>query len=268
MSGSPVLEVDGLTVFRGGERVLDDVSWSVRPGEHWVLFGGNGSGKTTLLSALLTYVPAARGTISVLGKEHGRFDWRTLRKWVGMVSNAVERLIPSEERAIDLVRGGKEGMIGSWGAGSSHDEALARAELRALDCEYLATRRFDVLSQGERQRVLIARALMARPALLILDEPCSGLDAAARERFLLTLERLAARPDAPSQLLVTHHVEEISGTFGHLLMLRAGKVVARGTTADTLTSDNVSRALGTPMIVRQHAGRYSLSLSHEVGEVV
>ncbi len=247
---------------------MRDVSWRVASGEHWVLFGGNGSGKTTLLSALLTYVPAARGSISVLGKEHGKFDWRQLRKWVGMVSNAVERLVPSEERAVDIVRGGKQGMIGSWGRAEADEEEQARAELRGLGCEYLAARRFEVLSQGERQRVLIARALMARPALLILDEPCSGLDAAARERFLLALETLVARDDAPSLVLVTHHVEEISPTFGHVLMLRDGQVVASGGTAQTLTTENVSRALGTPMVVRQHAGRYSLSLSVEVGRVV
>ncbi len=268
MSSAAVIEVEGLSVIRGNTDVLCDVSWTVQRGEHWVLFGANGSGKSTLLSALLTYVPARCGRIGVLGEVHGRSDWRELRKRVGIVSTTVERMIDGHETAFDVVYSGKDAMLGSWGARDPEVSARAAQQLEQVECSYAAKRRFDVLSHGERQRVLIARALLANPPLLILDEPCSGLDAAARERFLSFIDRLATKPDAPTMVLVTHHVEEISPAFAHVLLLEKGRVLASGKTHEVMSSENVSRALGAPMTLRRQGTRYSLSLSEDPGHVV
>jgi iron complex transport system ATP-binding protein len=268
MAEPPILEVRGLTVAVGDVQVLSGVDWTVRRGEHWVLFGANGSGKTTLLSALLTYVPAMRGRISVLGRTHGQSDWRELRKLVGIVSTGVERRIPGHETGLNVVHSGKDQLLGSWGPRHPAMIDRARQMLDDVHCGYVADRRFDVMSHGERQRVLIARALMGSPPLLILDEPCSGLDAASRERFLSVIDRMADSPAAPTLVFVTHHVEEISSAFENVLLLQRGRVLAAGAKHSVLTSALVSRALGAPMVVREHLGRYSLSLSEASGRVV
>ncbi len=268
MSSEVVIDVQGLTVVRGNTEVLSDIDWRVERGEHCVLLGANGSGKSTLLSALLTYVPARRGTLRVLGQQHGQSDWRKLRKKVGIVSTTVERLIDGHETAFDIVYSGMEATLGSWGEREPHLETKTEELLQQVECSYARARRFDVLSHGERQRVLIGRALVANPPLLILDEPCSGLDAAAREKFLAFLERLAKTPNAPTMVLVTHHVEEISPTFGHVLLLRRGAVLAAGKTNEVLSSAVISEALGAPMVLRQQGDRYSLALSEDSGHIV
>lgn len=268
MSNAAVLEIEGLTVIRGATEVLSNVDWRVLPGEHWVVFGANGSGKTTLLSSLLTYVPRARGCLRVLGQTHGADDWRELRKRVGIVSDAILRLIPEEDQTLDVVISGHESQLGAWGP---RDPALVERAMALLDqveCRELARRRFGVLSQGERQRVMIARASMAEPPLLILDEPCSGLDVVARERFLEFLDRLGRSPDAPTLVLVTHHVEEISSLFTHVLLLKHGTVLARGARDQVMTSERVSEALGASLVLRRQGARYSLTLSHDAGKIV
>lgn len=257
-----------MCVWRGGGPVLDGVDWRVEEGEHWVLFGANGSGKTTLLSALLTYVPAAKGEIEVLGQVYGQSDWRRLRPRVGIVSDRVQRMIPESERALDVVYSGKDAMLGSWGARDAQALERARELIGAVECEALSERSFDVLSHGERQRIMIARALMAEPELLILDEPCTGLDAVGRERFLRFIEGMAKRPHCPSLLLVTHHVEEIVPVFSKALMLKAGRVLASGACTDVLTSERISEALGASLVLRRSGERYSLALSEEVGHIV
>jgi iron complex transport system ATP-binding protein len=268
MSSEPVLEVRGLSVQQGQSLILDSVDWRVEKGEHWVLFGANGSGKTTLLSALLTYVPARQGTIHVLGAEYGRSDWRKLRPRVGIVSDRVQRMIPEHERAIDVVYSGKGALLGSWGTKEAGAMDRARQLLVQAQCEQVANRSFDVLSQGERQRVMIARALMAEPELLILDEPCGGLDAAARERFLDYVQGLTRGEKCPAMVLVSHHVEEILPAFSKALVLKDGRVLASGPLQQVLTSATVSGALGAPMVLRLHEGRYSLALTSEVGHIV
>jgi len=177
-------------------------------------------------------------------------------------------MIEGHETAFDVVYSGKDALLGRWGP--REEELAQRADqmLEQMECGYAKNRRFGVLSHGERQRVLIGRALLSNPPLLILDEPCSGLDAAARERFLSFIGRLAQRPGAPTMVLVTHHVEEISEMFGHVLLLKQGHVLASGPTREILTSDSISRTLGTPMVLRQHGGRYSLALSEDSGSIV
>jgi len=232
----PVLEVTGLRVERGNTTILRDVNWRVVPGEHWVILGANGSGKTSLLKALTGFLSPTDGEFSVLGRRYGAADWRELRLHIGVVTSAFTASIPLSEVTLDTVISGKYAQLDLWHAGTRADRVAALRLLRSVGLARIAHREWAYLSQGERQRVLIARALMARPQLLILDEPCAGLDPVAREKFLRFLEKLARRRRGPALVLVTHHVEEITPAFTHTLMLRAGRVIAAGPRAQTLTS--------------------------------
>ena len=183
----PVLNISNLRVERGGTTILDGVSWRVERGQHWVMLGANGSGKTSLLSALTGYLTPTAGEISLLGKTYGGSDWRELRKQIGLVSSAVRQMMAGDEPALETIASGKYAMIDFWGRLARADRARARQILGQIECPHLADRPWGVLSQGERQRVLIGRALMARPRVLILDEPCAGLDTTTEIEFLKTL---------------------------------------------------------------------------------
>ena len=251
----------GLRIVRDGTVILDAVNWRVRRGEHWVMLGANGSGKTSLLSALSGYLMPTSGEISLLGETYGDSDWRELRKKIGLVSSSVRQMMADDEPALATVASGKYAMIDFWGRVTRAEQAQALKLLRQVECEYLAARPWRVLSQGERQRVLIGRALMAKPRVLILDEPCAGLDPAAREHFLQFLQRLGARKNAPTLVLVTHHVEEIMPVFSHLLILKNGRVLAAGKMAGLLNSKNLSNAFGARMQLRRAARRYALQVT-------
>lgn len=253
-----VVEVAGLCIERDGTAILDGVDWRVRRGQNWVILGANGSGKTSLLSALAGYLMPTSGEVTVLGERFGESDWRELRKHIGLVSASLSQRIPAEETALDIVVSGKSAMIQLWGRVSRNDRALARAWLEKVECANLEIRPWRVLSQGERQRVLIARALMAKPALLILDEPCAGLDPVARETFLRFLRRLAGTPEAPTLVLVTHHVEEIVPAFSHVLLLEDGRVLASGARKRVLTTHLLSQTFGTSLRLERKSGRYQL----------
>ena len=245
-----VLDVKNLRVTRGRTAILRGIDWRVAPGEHWVILGANGSGKTSLLKALTGFLSPTSGEISLLGKIYGESDWRELRLKIGVVTSAFAASIPPSEVALDTVVSGKYAQLDLWHAGTRADRAAAKKLLRSIGLARIADREWAYLSQGERQRVLIARALMARPRLLILDEPCAGLDPVARERFLRFIDKLArarrsARPEPVEGLvLVTHHVEEITPAFTHALLLRAGRVVAAGRRRAVLDSANLSRTFG------------------------
>jgi iron complex transport system ATP-binding protein len=256
-----ILTVDDLRLERDGTRILADISWRVTRGQHWVMLGANGSGKTSLLSALTGYLMPTAGEITVLGETYGCSDWRELRKKVGIVSSSVRQMMADEETALDAVASGKYAMIQFWGRVTRREKAEALERLRQVECVYLAGRNWGVLSQGERQRVLIGRALMARPRLLILDEPCAGLDPAAREHFLQFLQRLGRRPQAPTLILVTHHVEEIMPVFSHVLILKAGRVLGAGRKTNTLSSKILSQTFGSKVTLDVKAGRYAMSVS-------
>jgi len=257
---TPILAVSDLTVRRGDTTILDAVSWTVRRGEHWVILGANGSGKTSLLGALTGYLSPTAGEVTVLGETFGASDWRELRKRVGIVSSSVRQMMADREPALTTVVSGKYAMIDYWGRVDAADKLAARRILRQVEAEYLADRPWLVLSQGERQRVLIGRALMARPRLLILDEPCAGLDPVAREHFLTFLERLGRQRGAPALVFVTHHVEEIVPVFTHALLLRGGKVLGAGEKRQTLTGARLSATFDAALRVRSRAGRYTLDL--------
>ena len=259
-STPPILQITGLHVQRDGHPILDDLHWRVEHGQHWVLLGPNGSGKSSLLSVLGGYLFATSGRIEVLGKRFGQSDWRAMRAVLGIVSASLASMVPPEEPAVFTVLTGRDGGIGLWAEVSDAELALATSCLAAVEAEPLAQREWRHLSQGEKQRVLIARALVREPRLLILDEPCAGLDPGARERFLQFLERLIQKSDGPSVLLVTHHVEEIASGFTHLLALKAGRVSASGRMETTLTADILSRLFETPLDLSGQNGRYRLEL--------
>jgi iron complex transport system ATP-binding protein len=209
------------------------------------------------------------GTIELLGQTYGQSDWRELRKSVGLVSSAVSQMIPDSEPALDTVLSGPRAMIGLWVRGRTPDRRAARRALQQVGCGRLFERPWAVLSQGERQRVLIARALMARPALLILDEPCAGLDPLAREHFLEFLDRLGHQTACPTLILVTHHVEEIMPVFNRVLVLKGGHVLKSGPRSSVLTSRWMSEALGGEVRVgKQPTGRCSLGVSTASKRVV
>jgi len=264
----PVLDISGLSIRRGGVMILDGVDWRVERGQHWVILGANGSGKTSLLSALTGYLMPTAGTISLLGKTYGRADWRELRKQVGLVSSSIRQMMADEEPALDTVASGKFAMIDLWKRLTRAERAQAMKLLRQVECGHLADRPWGVLSQGERQRVLIGRALMAKPKLLILDEPCAGLDPAAREHFLQFLQRLGKKKNAPTLVLVTHHVEEIMPVFSHVLVLKGGSVMAEGRKSKILTAKTLSTAFSTKLKLRSTPNRFVMTVSTKKGTVI
>ncbi len=258
----PILDVEGLVVRRA-QTILDGIDWRLSRGENWVILGANGCGKTSLLAALTGYLTPTAGTIDLLGSRYGRADWRELRKRVGFVSNALTRQIEPDETAADVVASGPAAVLNIWRQPSPAERRGALRLLRGWNCAALAARPWGVLSQGERQRVLIARALLARPPLLLLDEPCAGLDPVARLRLLGLIEAEAARARGPAIVLITHHVEEITPAFTHALLLRAGRVVASGPIDRALTASTLSTAFAAPIRLRRASSprRYSLTVT-------
>jgi iron complex transport system ATP-binding protein len=253
-----ILAVSDLTVRRGRSLILDKVSWRVAPGEHWVILGANGAGKTSLLSALTGYLTPTSGRVELLSQTYGAADWRELRKRVGLVSSSIRQMIPDDEPALQTIVSGKSAMLDFWGKISAADRRRAMTLLRQTECQALADRPWLFLSQGERQRVLIGRALMAGPPLLILDEPCAGLDPVAREHFLQFLQRLARSRKPPTLVFVTHHLEEIMPVFSHVLILRGGRCLACGPKKTVLTSAILSAAFQAPLRLQRRDRRYRL----------
>ena len=263
----PVLSVEGLQVRRGNVEILRNVSWRVERGQHWVILGANGSGKTSLLSALTGYLTPTHGEVFLLGERFGHADWRELRKHVGLVSSSVRQMMADDEPALETIVSGKYAIIDYWGRTRRADRRAALRLLRQVECAYLADRPWRVLSQGERQRVLIGRALMARPQVLILDEPCAGLDPAAREQFLQFLQHLGGRKNSATLILVTHHVEEIVPVFSHVLMLKSGQVLAADEKSAALTAKLLAQAFDARVKLRRRTGRYEMSVTARSGLV-
>jgi len=238
------------------KRVLHRVDWEVRPGENWVVIGPNGAGKTSLLSIINGYRWPSSGEVSVLGRRFGDADLRELRTETGLVSSYLDWMIGGDEKVVDLVVSGKFGSVRVWRKVSAGDVARAESLLMAMGCADQIGKTFSELSQGERQKVAIARAMMAKPKLLVLDEPCEGLDIASRESFLDGLAPLLSRKDGPSFVEVTHRTEDVPPGFTHALLLSEGRVVASGKIGTTLTSEKLSRCLGTGVELKRWGGRY------------
>ena len=253
-----IISIQDLRVVRGGTEILRGIQWEVDSHENWVILGANGSGKTTLLSCVTGYVTPSAGTIRVLGKQYGKADWRELRKEVGLVSSSIRHLIEDHQTALEVVASGRDAEINMWHSPQGRLLEEARKSLRQVECANLGERPWAFLSQGERQRVLIGRSLMARYRILILDEPCAGLDPVARERFLQFVSRLAAAERTPNLVFVTHHVEEILPCFDRALVLRGGRIISQGAIRKVITSPTMTQAFGAEITVRAKAGRFDL----------
>jgi len=255
-----VVRLENISYRRGDREILSGLSWTVGHGQHWALLGANGAGKTTLLKILTGYEWVSDGGVQVLGRTFGECNIPDLRKLIGWVSSALEHDVPERDTAVDIVASGIEASLGLYRDFTSEEFDRAREAMALLNCADAAGQRYGTLSQGEKQRVLIARALVNRPSLLILDEPCAGLDPAARECFLRDLGRLARTANAPSLILVTHHIEEIGPWISHVLVLRKGRLLAAGPKDDVLTSVVLSEAFGAPCIVARNGDRYHLQI--------
>ncbi len=252
-----VLRLADVSLVRGDKRILDAVNWTVEEGERWVVLGPNGAGKTTLIQLAAARMHPTSGSVDVLDERLGAVDVFELRPRVGLASAAMADAIPGGERVIDVIVTASYGVVGRWR--ESYDPMdLQRAQhlLTTLGVGGLADRTFGTLSEGERKRVQIARALMTDPELLLLDEPGAGLDLGGREALVSRLDMLARDPWSPALVLVTHHVEEIPPGFTHALLLRGGSVVAAGPVTSVVTSAWLTATFGTPLVVDVHDGRY------------
>ena len=256
--GDVVLRMEGVGVRRGKTHLLRDVDWTVELDERWVVLGPNGAGKTTLLQLAAAQLHPTTGRAEVLGERLGGVDVFELRPRIGLTSAALAQRMPGTETVLDLVVSAGYAVVGRWREEYElTDTGRARHLLYQLGVQQLAERRFDTLSEGERKRVQIARALMTDPELLLLDEPAAGLDLAGREQLVSRLAALAADPDAPTMVLVTHHVEEIPPGVTHGLLLRDGRVVAAGLLTDVLTPDLLSVTFGMPLALDRRDGRWA-----------
>jgi iron complex transport system ATP-binding protein len=253
-----VILFDRLSVIRGGSFLVRGLSWQVELDERWVVLGPNGAGKTTLLNLASARLHPSRGTAWVLGERLGRTDVNELRTRVGLTTGSFTERVPPDERVLDVVLTAAWSVVGRWRERyDQQDETRARRLLDQMGMGALLEREFGTLSEGERKRTQIARALMTDPELMLLDEPTAGLDLGGREDLLARLTELAEDPDAPAMVLVTHHVEEIPPGFTHAMLLREGSVVAAGLLADTMTADNLSKTFGLPLVVERAGGRFT-----------
>ena len=260
-----LLDFRGVSLIRRGRALISEVDWQVELDERWVILGPNGAGKTTLMRIASAEEFPSRGTAWIMGERIGRTDMRDLRSMIGMSSAALGNRIPEEEKVGDLVVSAGYAILGRWR--EEYEEMdLSRAHeiLTQVGATHLKERTWGTLSEGERKRVMIARALMANPELLLLDEPGAGLDLGGRENLVAYLGQLALDPDAPAMVMITHHVEEIPFGFTHAMLIDAGKIVAQGLIDDVLTSDNLSRTFHQPIEVSSIDGRYFARRRHRL----
>ena len=255
---SDVLHFAQVSVLRDRATLLDRIDWDVSEGERWVVLGANGAGKTTLLQLAAANLHPSRGTATILGETLGAVDVFELRPRIGLSSAALAERLPPSERVRDVVLTASYAMVGRWRE-VYEDVDAGRADelLGALGVAHLATRRFGTLSEGERKRVQIARALMTDPELMLLDEPAAGLDLGGREDLVRRLGAIALDEDAPALVLVTHHVEEIPPGFTHVLLLRGGRVVASGPLEDTLTAAALGETFGINLELTRSGQRWA-----------
>lgn len=252
-----VLDLRDVALRREGHTLVGPVTWQVELDERWVILGPNGAGKTSLLKIASALEYPSDGTAVVLGEQLGRTEVTELRSRVGLSSVAVAGRIPGDELARDLVVSAGYSVLGRWREQYDRmDLDRAADTLEAIGGEHLAERTWATLSEGERKRVLIARAMMTDPELLLLDEPGAGLDLGGREDLVARLGDMAMDPDAPATVLVTHHVEEIPPGFTHAMLLAEGGVTASGLIEDVITSENLSRAFAQSIVVDAIDGRF------------
>ncbi|MDR1036680.1 MAG: ATP-binding cassette domain-containing protein [Deltaproteobacteria bacterium] len=258
---SRAIGLDGISLTRGGVPLLDDLSWDVQRGEHWTVLGPNGAGKTLLLRIVTGYIWPTLGSLTVLGRRLGTVDLRELRRRIGWVSQALSDLLPGQSTLLETIASGPLASLGLYEDPSP--ELMSRAE--AISGDYGLSdkleRPFRLLSSGERQRVLLARAALTAPELLILDEPMSNLDMGGRELFLENLRKLASSPDAPTIVLTTHNTLEIAPFITHAIVIKSGRRLRAGPVGEIMTGETLSDAFDLPLAVEKGpAGRYVATL--------
>ena len=253
-----VLRLRGVGVRRDASMLLRNVDWTAHADERWIIIGPNGAGKTTLLQVASSLLFPTEGTVEILGEKLGEVNVFDLRPRIGLASAALAERVPTGEKVIDLVLTASYAIVGRWKEEyESADVTRAVELLDALGCAHLIRRRFGTLSEGERKRVQIARAMMPDPELLMLDEPAAGLDLGGREDLVQRLSYLARNPNAPMMVLVTHHVEEVPMGFTHAMLLRRGSVLAAGPMDDVFTARNLSRCFGLPLEIEYRKNRWT-----------
>lgn len=252
-----LLDFSEVEFKRGGKTLVGPVEWQVELDERWVILGPNGAGKTTLIRMAAAEEFPSKGKLWIMGEQLGRTDMRDLRAMIGVSSSALGNRIPADEKVSDLVISAGYAILGRWREEYEEwDLGRATEILEQVGAYHLADQTWGTLSEGERKRVLVARALMTNPELLLLDEPTAGMDLGGREDLVAYLGELAMDADAPAIVMITHHVEEVPPGFTHALLLDEGAVVAQGLIDDVITSENLTRAFHQPIAVVKIDGRY------------
>lgn len=256
-----IVEMKKVSWRRDKHLILDQIDWEIRKGEHWCLVGLNGSGKTSILDLINGYHWPTSGEITVLDRRFGETDLRELRKKIGWVSTSMQQRLYGYETIENVVLSGKFASVGVYEKPAEEDYAQVNRLIEEWGCGHLVGRNYQNLSQGEKQKVLIGRALMASPELLILDEPCTGLDIFAREQVLQMIDQIARNSDAPTLIYVTHHIEEILPCFTHTLLLKQGRVYRKGRNKEVLTEEILRDFFHTSLSIEQKNGRSWLMLT-------
>ncbi|MDO8726378.1 MAG: ABC transporter ATP-binding protein [Candidatus Methanoperedens sp.] len=251
----PVVQFNHVSFMRDDNTILQDISFRIEKGQHWAIIGPNGSGKTSLVSIINGYHQPSKGIVEVLGRTFGRTDLRELRLHIGEASSEIKNMLHSQDTVTDIVLSGRFATIGLYEKPSQEDLETAGRLIDFFDLCELASRPFNILSSGEQQKTLLARALMPNPDLLVLDEPCAGLDLGAREELLNTVQKMCEFPEGPTIIFVTHHIEELVPAVSHVLALREGKIVAQGTKMEVLTGEVLSRTFDLKIEVNERGGR-------------
>ncbi|MEK5102820.1 ABC transporter ATP-binding protein [Cytobacillus sp. FSL M8-0252] len=257
-----VLQIENVYWSRNQELILKNMNWQVNNGDHWAVLGLNGSGKTTLLNMVMGYIWPTSGQISVLGHTYGKVDLQQVRQSIGWVSSSFQEKIRPYERVQDIIVSGKYASIGLYDEPSMDDIEEANEWLEQFHLIQLQNETYQTCSQGEKQKILIARALMAHPKLLILDEPTTGLDFVSREQLLDSIARISKQKEAPTIIFVTHHIEEIIPIFNKSLLIKDGTVFKSGNTSELLTSETLTDFFGITVEVDRHSKRMSLKKTY------
>lgn len=258
----PVLEVSGVEVIRSGKRILGPLSWQVFEGQRWVILGPNGAGKTTLLQLLAALIHPSKGVVRIMGEQMGSVDVFELRPRIGFTSSAMMELLPSDEKVIDVVMTSAYAVAGRWQEEYDlWDESRAKALLNVFGVRELGDRTFGTLSEGEKKRVQISRALMSDPELLLLDEPAAGLDLGGREDILGRITEYTSDSHSPVTIIVTHHIEEIPAGTTHALLLKDGQAAHIGEISEVLTAGNIEKVFGVKVKLVFDGQRYFATAS-------
>ena len=256
-SGREVIRVDKISLRRGPAALISDISWQVRSGAHWAVRGVNGAGKTLLMKTLMGYIWPTTGQVEILGRTLGQVDLRALRKSLGWVAKALEELTPPQTTVLEVILSGAEASLGLYVEPPAHRIRAAEQLAEEFGLGSIMRREFGLLSSGEKQRALLARAASVNPPLLFLDEPMANLDIGGREQFMAMLEKMASRPGVPTIILTTHNTLEIGSFMTHALFLKKGRVAAGGTLEETMRREVLAEVFDLPLQVeRTPSGRY------------